>query len=195
MAKGARSDQKDIAGLTASAIDQSGNADFYDRLLDLLGAIVPHDPAAMVRYSRAAPPDLILHRIEPTAAMLAYYHHLYVFDPFYTFWVKGAAIGVYRLRAMDNGIGRSRYAREFLTEMAIHDEVAVFLPPVRDASPTLILDRARGVFYGCRNGPGAAVVDAGRIGGVMPLDAMMAGSKISIDIWPAGLLSSSQFKG
>lgn len=38
-------------------------------------------------------------------------------------------------------------------------------------------------------------VALGAQGAFMPLDAMMAGSKISIDTWPAGLLSSCQFKG
>jgi DNA-binding CsgD family transcriptional regulator len=136
----------DLAALTARAIDGLGDSDFYDRLLDILGAAAPHDLAALVRYSRAAPPDLILPGIEPTPAMLAYYHHFYAYDPFYTHWTRGGAIGVYRLRAMDKGIGRSRYAREFLTAMAIHDEIAVFLPPLGDATPTLILDRAKGSF-------------------------------------------------
>ena len=77
---------------------------------------------------------------------MTYYHHYYAFDPFYAHWKNGGDTGVYRLRAMDAGIGRSAYAREFLTAMAIHDEIAVFLPPIGDASPTLILDRARGNF-------------------------------------------------
>ena len=38
-------------------------------------------------------------------------------------------------------------------------------------------------------------VALGAQGAFMPLDEMMAGSKISIDTWPAGLLSSCQFKG
>lgn len=138
--------QIDIASLTARAIDRLGFPDFYDRLLDLLGGVAPHDLAALVRYSRAAPPDLILPRIEPTPAMLAYYHHFYAYDPFYTHWTRGGEIGVFRLRAMDKAIGRSRYAREFLTAMAIHDEIAVFLPPLGDMSQTLILDRAQGSF-------------------------------------------------
>lgn len=136
----------DLAALAARAIDRLGTGAFYDALLDILGAAAPHDLAALVRYSRAAPPDLIIPRIEPTEAMMAYYHHFYAFDPFYAHWKNGGETGVYRLRAIDAGIGRSRYAREFLTAMAIHDEIAVFLPPIGDASPTLILDRAKGVF-------------------------------------------------
>lgn len=136
----------DLAALTARAIDRLGTGAFYDALLDILGSAAPHDLAALVRYSRAAPPDLIIPRVEPTLAMMAYYNHYFAFDPFYAHWKNGGETGVYRLRAMDAGIGRSRYAREFLTAMAIHDEMAVFLPPIGDAAPTLILDRAKGVF-------------------------------------------------
>jgi len=135
-----------LAARTARAVDRLGTGDFYDALLDILGAATRHDLAALVRYSRAAPPDLIIPRIEPTEAMMAYYHHYFAFDPFYAHWKNGGETGVYRLRAMDAGIGRSAYAREFLTQMQIYDEIAVFLPPIGDASPTLILDRARGNF-------------------------------------------------
>ena len=136
----------ELAARTAYAIDRLGTGSFYDALLDILGAAAPHDQAALVRYSRAAPPDLIIPRMEPTEAMMAYYHHYFAFDPFYVHWKNGFETGVYRLRAMDAGIGRSAYAREFLTAMAIHDEIAVFLPPIGDASPTLILDRTDGNF-------------------------------------------------
>lgn len=136
----------DLAALAARAVERLGSPSFYDALLDIIGSAAPHDLAALVRYSRAAPPDLILPRIEPTPAMLAYYDHHYAFDPFYGHWRSGGETGVFRLRAMDAGIGRSAYAREFLTAMQIHDEIAVFLPPIGDASPTLILDRAKGNF-------------------------------------------------
>ncbi len=132
--------------LAARAVDRLGTVGFYDALLDILGAAASHDLAALVRYSRVSPPDLIIPRIEPTEAMMAYYNHYYAFDPFYAHWKNGGETGVYRLRAMDAGIGRSAYAREFLTAMRIHDEIAVFLPPIGDASPTLVLDRAKGNF-------------------------------------------------
>lgn len=146
MAQRVRQQDGDLAARTARAVDRLGTGDFYDALLDILGAATRHDLAALVRYSRAAPPDLIIPRIEPTEAMMAYYHHYFAFDPFYAHWKNGGETGVYRLRAMDAGIGRSAYAREFLTQMQIYDEIAVFLPPIGDASPTLILDRARGNF-------------------------------------------------
>jgi DNA-binding CsgD family transcriptional regulator len=142
---GKRENQSEL-DFAAQAIDHLGTSRFYDSLLDLLGTAAPHDLAALVRYSRAAPPDLIIPRIEPTVAMMAYYSHYYAFDPFFALWKNGGETGVYRLRAVETGIGRSAYAREFLTQMHIHDEIAVFLPPIGDASPTLILDRAKGNF-------------------------------------------------
>jgi len=141
-----QSAEADLAARAARAIDRLGTGAFYDALLDILGSAAPHDLAALVRYSRAAPPDLIIPRVEPNEALLAYGHYYYAFDPFYSHWKNGGETGVYRLRAMEAGIGRGAYAREFLTAMRIHDEIAVFLPPIGDASPTLILDRASGNF-------------------------------------------------
>lgn len=140
------SEAGEVIAAAARAIDRLGQNDFYDRLLDLLGTVAGHDLAALVRYARSSPPDLIIPRIEPTEMMMSYYSHFYPFDPFYQHWKGGGAIGVYRLRAMAANIGRSRYARVFLSAMNIHDEIAVFLPPIGEAVPTLILDRARRSF-------------------------------------------------
>ena len=123
--KRATSSLPDFAGLTAKALDRLGAADFYDRLLDLLSATVTHDLAALVRYSRAAPPDLIIPRIPPTEPMMAYFQTFYTFDPFYRHWKGGGEPGVYRLRSMDAKIASSFYAREFLSAMSISDEIAV----------------------------------------------------------------------
>lgn len=135
-----------MALATAQAVDSLGRGDFYDKLLDVLALVAEHDLAALVRYSRSSPPDLILPHVKPTKALEAYGRQFFALDPFYTHWISGGDIGVYRLRAMAADIGRSRYAREFLSEMAIHDEIAVFLPAIGEASPTLILDRARRPF-------------------------------------------------
>lgn len=167
----AQFDQINIAALTARAIDHLGTGEFYDRLLDILGAAAPHDLAALVRYSRTAPPDLIIPRIQPNEAMRAYYHHFYAFDPFYTHWKRSGEIGVFQLRLMDPGIGRSRYAREFLMAMAIHDEIAVFLPPIGEACPTLILDRATRPF---------TAAELGKIRGLFPLLAALHRRHLSI---------------
>lgn len=143
---GAAPDLPPPASAAALAVDALGRADFYERLLALLGTVAPHDLAALVRYSRSSPPDLILPRVEPTAAIEAYGRQFFALDPFHTHWTGGGETGAFRLRGMAAGLGRSRYAREFLRHMTIHDEIAVFLPAIGDASPTLILDRARRPF-------------------------------------------------
>jgi DNA-binding CsgD family transcriptional regulator len=136
----------DLALAAARAVERLGQADFYESLLELVATVASHDLVALVRYSRTAAPDLILPRVEPTEAIQAYHRHFFALDPFYMHWVSGGDIGVYRLRALATDVGRSRYAREFLSAMSIHDEIAVFLPAIGEASPTLILDRAHRSF-------------------------------------------------
>ena len=157
---------------TASAVvDRLGKHDFYDRLLDMIGAQVPHDLAALVRYSKGARPDLVLPRIELTEVFETYREHFYAFDPFYHHWRETGEEGVFRLRAMDTSLSRTRYAREFLRPAAIYDEIAVFLPRIGDASPTLILDRATSAF---------SEVEVARIRAAYPLLASLHRRHISM---------------
>lgn len=130
----------------AAVVEGLGGSDFYDRMLRLVTAAVPNDLAALVRYARTGPPDMILPRIAPTPAMESYTRHFYAFDPFHLHWTESGTTGVFAMRKLAPGIGASLYAREFLKAMAIHDEVAVFLPPLGDAAPTLVLDRADRLF-------------------------------------------------
>lgn len=165
--------KSDMALLTALAIDRLGASDFYDSLLNIVSAAAPNDLAALVRYSRSAPPDLIIPRIAPTAPMMSYYQYFYAFDPFYAHWKGGGEIGVFRLREMDAKIGNSLYAREFLAAMAIYDEIAVLLPAIGDASPTLILDRAKGAF---------TEAEMARVRGLFPLLSALHRRHLSIFI-------------
>ena len=137
---------KAVYQAAGAVVDRLGKHDFYDRLLDLIGQQVPHDLAALVRYSKGARPDLVLPRIELTEVFETYRQHFYAFDPFFHHWREVGEEGVFRLRSIADGLWRTRYAREFLRPAAIYDEIAVFLPKIGDASPTLILDRARGAF-------------------------------------------------
>jgi len=53
-------------------VDGLGGPDFHDLVLRLLSATVPNDLAAPVHYTRTGPPDMILPRINPTAAFESY---------------------------------------------------------------------------------------------------------------------------
>jgi DNA-binding CsgD family transcriptional regulator len=131
---------------TGHAIDALGKAEFYDALLALLGTAAAHDLASLVRYSRNAPPDFVLPRGVTSDAITDYHRYFWQFDPFHVHWSGGGQTGVFRLRNLAKGIGRTRYARDFLAGMPIYDEIAVFLQPIGDASPTLLLDRAARSF-------------------------------------------------
>jgi DNA-binding CsgD family transcriptional regulator len=151
--------QSDIEA-TAAAVEGLGAPDFYDRMLVMLGRAVRCDLAALVRYTRTGPPDMILPRIAPTPAMISYTRHFYAFDPFHLHWTETGTTGVFTLRQLSPGIGASLYAREFLAAMRIHDEIAVVLPPLGDAAPTLVLDRAEGLF---------SAAEVGRVRDLFPL--------------------------
>lgn len=130
----------------APLIDAIGGPHFYDCLLAFISETVPNDLAALVRYSRVGPPDMILPRVTPSPAMERYTREFHLYDPFHLHWTTTGRTGVFHLRQLAPAIGGTRYAREFLSEMRINDEIAIFLPPLGEAAPTLILDRAETVF-------------------------------------------------
>lgn len=136
----------EILEATAASVKALGSTTFYDRMLDLIGLLVRHDLAALVRYSRSSVPDLVLPRIEPTQPMRDYVKSYYAFDPFYQYWMEGGTPKVLRLRSMSPNLMRTAYAKEFLARMEISDEIAIFMPALGDATPTLILDRKEGTF-------------------------------------------------
>jgi DNA-binding CsgD family transcriptional regulator len=176
---------------TGAVVDRLGKHDFYDRLLDLIGRQVPHDLAALVRYSKGARPDLVLPRIELTEVFETYRQYFYALDPFFHHWREVGEEGVFRLRSMASDLHRTRYAREFLRPAAIYDEIAVFLPKIGDASPTLILDRASGAF---------SEAETARIRALYPLLASLHRRHISLlvlssednDVSPLGFVGISR---
>jgi DNA-binding CsgD family transcriptional regulator len=169
------------------AADSIGEIDFYDRLLEAVGSLVPHDLPALVRYSRTSPPDLVLPRIHRPNVEDRYGAYFYVFDPFYTYWRDGGAVGVVSLRLLAPAdLWRSRYALEFLRDARIDDEIALFLPPFGDASPTLLLDRAKGRF---------SPAEMGRVRRVYPLVAAIHNAHLKLIIGTGADLSGTPFDG
>ena len=120
---------------------------FYDRMLEVLAALVETDLLSLVRYSSFGAPDLVIPREIRDEVAAPYNSGLYAFDPFHHYWRTIAQPAVTSLRRLAPAeLWKSRYALEFLRAAQISDEIAVFLPPIGGASPTLILDRAHGSF-------------------------------------------------
>lgn len=166
---GRKSDTRfwDAAGAAAAAI---GGEAFYDRLLDALGCLLDADLLALVRYSSFGVPDLVIPREHRVNVEEPYQSGFYAFDPFHRYWQTAGKPGVKSLRRLAPAeLWKSRYALEFLRAARISDEIAMFLPPLGGASPTLILDRAAGRF---------SAAEFARTERVFPLIAGMHGAHL-----------------
>jgi DNA-binding CsgD family transcriptional regulator len=131
-------------GIASAAI---GDETFYDRLLEVPAALVESDLLSLVRYSSFGAPNLVIPREIRAEVAAPYNSGLYAFDPFHHYWRTVARPTVTSLRRLAPAeMWKSRYALEFMRAARISDEIAVFLPPLGGASPTLILDRAKGGF-------------------------------------------------
>ncbi|MDB5556480.1 MAG: hypothetical protein JWL86_6464 [Rhizobium sp.] len=131
----------------AAASADIGSEAFYDRLLEVLGALVEADLLSLVRYSSFGAPDLIIPREIRAEVSTPYNSGLYALDPFHHYWQTVAQPAVKSLRRLaPDELWKGGYALEFMRAARISDEIAVFLPPIGGASPTLILDRAKGSF-------------------------------------------------
>jgi DNA-binding CsgD family transcriptional regulator len=131
-------------GAASAAI---GSASLYDRLLEILAVLVDTDLVSLVRYSSFGAPDLVIPREIRDEVKAPYNAGLYAFDPFHHYWRTVAQPTVTSLRRLaTDELWKSQYALEFMRAARISDEIAVFLPPIGGASPTLILDRAHGRF-------------------------------------------------
>ena len=134
----------DAAGAASAAL---GGESFYDRLLEVLATVVETDLLALMRYSSFGAPDLIIPREIRAEVEAPYNSGLYAFDPFHHYWQTVGRPAVKSLRQLaTTELWKSRYALELLRAAHVSDEIAIFLPPLGGASPTLILDRASGQF-------------------------------------------------
>lgn len=130
-----------------SASAALGTETFYDRLLDVLGALVETDLLALVRYSSFGAPNLVIPREIRAEVKQPYNSGLYELDPFYRYWQDVAEPTVTTLHQLAaEELWESQYALKVLRSARISDEMAIFLPPLGGASPTLLLDRAEGQF-------------------------------------------------
>jgi DNA-binding CsgD family transcriptional regulator len=124
-----------------------GGEMLYDRLLEILAVLVDTDLVSLVRYSSFGAPDLVIPREIRDEVAAPYNSGLYAFDPFHHYWRTVAQPAVKSLCQLATAdLWKSRYALEFMRAARISDEIAVFLPPIGGASPTLILDREHGQF-------------------------------------------------
>jgi DNA-binding CsgD family transcriptional regulator len=126
----------------AAAIDGIGSDRHVDRLIDLVGALVPHDKVTVVRYSVSERPEFVSYRNYSDEMVAKYLATYYLYDPFYAQWREQQKAGVVRLAAP----ARGPYIAEFLGESVITDEVGVLLEDGPGWCLGIFLDRSKGRF-------------------------------------------------
>lgn len=123
-----------------------GSDEFPARLMRLLGSLIRHDMAMVVRYARFSAPDFLVSDGASTQMIESYRSGWYRFDPFYGYWQKRERGGVVSLRDVaPPSLVRSGY-RAFQRQANICDELGMFLPGVGRASIALFLERSKGWF-------------------------------------------------
>ena len=125
---GERKTDQAVMKALAGAIARVGSNDHIERLVDLIGLLVPHDLITIVRYSATQRPEFVSHRNFSDAMVRKYLDIYYVYDPFYGHWRRYQKPGVYPLnRLQAKAQRRGIYIAEFLGQSVISDEVGVML--------------------------------------------------------------------
>lgn len=127
----------------ARAIAATGTDDHVDRLIDLIGADVPHDLVTVTRYSATRVPEFVKHRRFSDEMVRRYLDNYYVFDPFYASWRRERRLGILPLRRLaDEEARRGQYIAGFLAQSEICDEVGILLADGGDWCLGIFLDRS-----------------------------------------------------
>jgi DNA-binding CsgD family transcriptional regulator len=138
---------KDFWVILADAISATATEDHVDRLIDMIGSVVPQDLITVTRYSATRKPEFVKHRHYSEAMVERYLETYYVFDPFYAYWRQHRRTGIVPLRGLANGgAKRGRYIAEFLAQSEICDEVGILLEDGGDWCLGIFLDRSRTMF-------------------------------------------------
>jgi DNA-binding CsgD family transcriptional regulator len=131
----------------ARAIAAAGTDAHVDRLIDLIGAGIPHEMVTVTRYSATRAPEFVRHRRFSDEMVRSYLQNYYVYDPFYALWRRERRPGIVALKRLaDDEMKRGRYIAEFLARSSIRDELGVMLGDGGDCCLGVFLDRTRRSF-------------------------------------------------
>ena len=129
------------------AIAATGTDEHVDCLIDLIGALVPHDLITVTRYSVSSTPEFVKHRRFSDEMIRKYLDSYYVYDPFYAHWRQKKRLGIVPLKRLaDAEMKRGQYIAEFLAQSKICDEVGILLEDGGDWCLGIFLDRSERSF-------------------------------------------------
>ena len=120
--------------LVADLIGASGTAEFYRRMLALLGERIPCERRLVMKYSRYARPEVVYNTSLEDEAIAVYLAGLYRLDPLLRLAGNDTVrpVTTYReIRLVDHE--NAFYDEIFLDAGMIFDELAIMLPTVGGA--------------------------------------------------------------
>lgn len=124
-----------------------GSREFHHELVDLFGASIRHESCWIIRFSRAAAPEVLFTHNVAEEVVSTYSHSYSAIDPFSDFWQNQGRAGVIMLSEAKARSERTEaYSRVFLPNANISDEMSVFLPTVANDCYGLFLEREQGQF-------------------------------------------------
>lgn len=122
-----------------------GAPTFAERLLDVAGATIEHDAAALMIFHPAAPPAVLVDRLQPAERAWLYGDYLsgvYTLSPFYRAAQKLKGWRVARVREIaPEGFTKSEYYRRYYALIGVDDIIALLLPA--SDSETVFISFAR----------------------------------------------------
>jgi DNA-binding CsgD family transcriptional regulator len=142
-------EEQTLVALTNLARD-IGEPNFHLRLLELVGAVLPHDMGWIVRYRAGSEPD-VLYTKAIEATLVDYYLQMKPNsgDPYLCSWRSNSHARVETMdAALPLAIDRNFYAQEFRRKAEFTDELAVFLPVPGASCISLFLERRDRCFTG-----------------------------------------------
>jgi DNA-binding CsgD family transcriptional regulator len=126
----------------AGAARLVGRDEFYRALLAALRSVLRADLSMLMRYSRRAGPEYLIHEGLQPEHMAMYLRGLYRVDPIYRFCRRANARGVKDLAAMCAPEERSSdYFNVFLRLTGMADDLAILLPAGAGRSIGLVYER------------------------------------------------------
>ncbi len=134
------------AGETSLAL---GTARFQEALIDLYGCLIDHGARWIIRFSDAAPPDVMHTRGVPEPLVAHYNAACAEVDPFALHWRLYRDAGVRALSQFQETLGPidpSTYNTTFKPAALISDELGLFLATIGQSCVGFFLEREVGDF-------------------------------------------------
>ncbi len=135
-----------LVSALASMLQAIGTAQWFDRVLDLLGTVCAMDSGGAMVFYRHQRPRRIVHRFNPQERSLpedAFLSGPYALDPNYQLFLQGCPSGVYWLRDIaPDDFYESEYYRVFYSQIGVSDSIDLLWRINEDTAFNLFLERS-----------------------------------------------------